>query len=213
MYEVLSHFTLRKINFVKTRTTILNSVKYLLKQKDFSDITVDEICQKAQISRGTFFNYFSTKEHIFNYFLRIFTISLALKIQKWDDNQAFKSKIQQIYTWCKEEKEYPKFLDSYSSFLLSVGEEGNEMKLTDAEFVFFFPDIKEAEYDNFNNLTFQKLFEKLCESAKEKNEITFNTSIEELGNIISGILISSYLTDHLNDTVNHFDIFYNILTQ
>lgn len=211
MYEVLSHFTLRKINFVKTRTTILNSVKHLLEHEDFGDITVDEICQKAQISRGTFFNYFSTKEHIFNYFLRIFTIKLTLKMHKWDENESFKSKLDQIYTWFKEEREYPKFLDSYSSFLLTVGEEANEMKLTDAEFVFFFPEIKESDYEMYNNLTFQKIFEGICEIARAKDEIKFVASKEELGNIVSGILVASHTTDHLNNEVNHLDIFYKIL--
>ncbi|WP_010166679.1 TetR/AcrR family transcriptional regulator [Candidatus Epulonipiscium viviparus] len=211
MYEVLSHFTLRKINFVKTRTTILNSVKYLLEHKDFGDITVDEICQKAQISRGTFFNYFSTKEHIFNYFLRIFTIKITLQIQKWDNNQTFKNKLAQIYNWFQEEKDYPKFLDSYASFLLSVGEESNEMKLTDAEFVFFFPEISETEYEIYNNLTFQKIFEGLCEEAKASGEIKFESTKEELGNIVSGILVASHTTDWLNSTVNHLDIFCAIL--
>ena len=82
MYESLENFPLRKINFVKTRTTILKAVSHLLKEKDFSSITVDEICQRAQISRGTFFNYFSTKEHVFHYFLKIFTIRISLRIKQ-----------------------------------------------------------------------------------------------------------------------------------
>ena len=97
MYQSLENFSLRKINYVKTRTTILKTTANLLKQKEFADITVDEICQKAQISRGTFFNYFSTKEHIFHYFIRIFTIKIALRMQKWDKDMSFEEKLDTIY--------------------------------------------------------------------------------------------------------------------
>ncbi|OOB79661.1 MAG: TetR family transcriptional regulator [Epulopiscium sp. Nuni2H_MBin003] len=211
MYDSLNHFPLRKINFVKTRTTILKAISQLLKEKNFSDITVDEICQKVQISRGTFFNYFSTKEHVFHYFLRIYTIKLSLKIEKWDKNMSFESKIQQLYKWFNEEEDYPKFLDSYISFLLNIGEEENEMKLTDAEFVFFFDNIKEEDYAKYNSLTFQKIFEDICEEAKAKGEIKQDLSKEELGNLLSGVFVSSYLTDHLNPNINHLNIFSTIL--
>ena len=147
MYQSLESFSLRKINYVKTRTTILKTVTNLLKKEEFSDITVDEICQKAQISRGTFFNYFPTKDHVFHYYLRIFTIKIALRIKEWDSDMAFKDKLVQIYDWFGEEKQYTKFLNSYINFVLNVGEEANEMKLIDAEFVYFFSGITEEEYE------------------------------------------------------------------
>lgn len=137
MYQSLENFSLRKINYVKTRTTILKTAANLLKQKEFSEITVDEICQKAQISRGTFFNYFSTKEHIFHYFIRIFTVKIALRMKQWKEDMAFEDKLKEVYQWFLEEKQYTEFTSSYINFLLTVGEEANEMKLIDAEFVYF----------------------------------------------------------------------------
>ena len=35
----------------------------LLYYKDFEEINVEEICQKASISRSTFYRYFESKEH------------------------------------------------------------------------------------------------------------------------------------------------------
>ncbi len=210
MYETLDKFPLRKINFVKTRTTILKAVSYLLKEKNFNDITVDEICQRAQISRGTFFNYFSTKEHVFHYYLRIFTIKTALRIEEWDANMNFEEKVKQIYQWFKEDDEYSKFVDSYISFLLNVGEEDNEMKLTDAEYVFFFKEIPEEDYTKYNALTMQKIFEEICAQAKSKGQIKLDSDKEELGNLLSGVLVASYLTDHLKSNINHLDIFIQI---
>ncbi|MGL4362462.1 MAG: TetR/AcrR family transcriptional regulator [Cellulosilyticaceae bacterium] len=207
MYESLENFPLRKINFVKTRTTILKAVSHLLKEKDFSSITVDEICGRAQISRGTFFNYFSTKEHVFHYYLRIFTIRVALRIKQWPDKMAFQEKVVEIYKWFNEETQYSRFVDSYISFLLNVGETQNEMKLTDAEFVYFFNGIEEDEYVKYNNLTLGKIFESICEDAKKANEIKQTEKSEELANILIGTLVASYITDKLSNSEKHLKTF------
>lgn len=207
MYESLENFPLRKINFVKTRTTILKAVSHLLKEKEFSSITVDEICQRAQISRGTFFNYFSTKDHVFHYYLRIFAVRIALRIKQWDDGMRFGDKIQELYKWFNEESQYAKFVDSYIAFLLNVGEERNEMKLTDAEFVYFFSGIEEEEYPYYNSLTINKLFENICERAKQANELSLNIPNKESSNLLIGVLIAAYVTDHLDQTINHLEIF------
>lgn len=210
MYESLENFPLRKINFVKTRTTILKAVSHLLKEKDFSSITVDEICSRAQISRGTFFNYFSTKEHVFHYYLRIFTIRVALRIKQWPESMSFKEKVEEVYKWFNEETQYSRFVDSYISFLLNVGEKNNEMKLTDAEFVYFFNGIEENEYVFYNELTLSKIFESICEKAKDEKEIKITSSSEEMANVLIGTLVASYVTDHLNSNVEHLKIFSTI---
>ena len=207
MYQSLENFSLRKINFVKTRTTILKAVTNLLKQEEFSAITVDEICQKAQISRGTFFNYFPTKDHIFHYYLRIFTIKIALRIKLWDNDMTFEEKIKELYIWFSEEKQYGRFLDSYINFMLNVGEESNEMKLIDAEFVYFFNGIEEEEYPYYNSLTTAKIFEKLCQEAKEKEEITIDSSGRELSALCAGVLSAAYIADTLNKEKTHLQLF------
>ncbi len=207
MYQSLENFSLRKINFVKTRTTILKAVTNLLKQEEFSSITVDEICQKAQISRGTFFNYFCTKDHIFHYYLRIFTIKIALRIKLWDKNMTFEEKLKDLYTWFSEDKQYIRFLDSYINMVLNVGEEANEMKLIDAEFVYFFNGIEENEYVYYNSLTMGKIFEKLCKEAVEKGEITIKKPSEELAALCAGVISATYVADKLNDKQEHLTMF------
>lgn len=210
MYQSLENFSLRKINYVKTRTTILKTAASLLKQKEFSDITVDEICQKAQISRGTFFNYFSTKEHIFHYFIRIFTIKIALRMKKWDQSMKFEDKLDMIYGWFREEKQYTKFISSYINFILTVGEECNEMKLIDAEFVYFFGNIKEEDYAYYNDLTLNKLFMEMCKEAREKGEISLSCDDQELSSLVVGEIAGAYLSDHVDPEKNHLEIFNRI---
>jgi AcrR family transcriptional regulator len=50
---------------VETRERLLRSAFLLFAERGYSATTVDEITGLADVSKGTFFNYFPSKEHIF----------------------------------------------------------------------------------------------------------------------------------------------------
>lgn len=54
----------------KTRTAIFNALIELLGQQDFSRITVEQIIQKADIGRATFYAHFETKDFLLKAFCR-----------------------------------------------------------------------------------------------------------------------------------------------
>ena len=122
----------------------------------------------------------------------------------------FKDKVDEIYKWFNEETQYSRFVDCYISFLLNVGENNNEMKLTDAEFVYFFNGIEENEYSHYNELTLGKIFEGICEHAKAKKEIGMSASPEEMSNLLIGTLVASYVSDHISGNKDHLKIFESI---
>ncbi len=214
MYQSIEKFSLRKINYVKTRTTILKTTTNLLKEKEFEDITIDELCQKAQISRGTFFNYFASKEHIFHYFLRIFTIKVALRMKNWNKDMTFQEKVKQIYKWFEEERQYSKLIPDYIEFIMNIGEDNNNMKLIDAEFVYFFNDVEPEEYDYYNKLTLNELFKKICKQAKEEHQILLQLDDDILSSIIigeiAGVFLSNTITGRDSTNSETLDIFNKI---
>ncbi|MGP5556985.1 TetR family transcriptional regulator [Corynebacterium flavescens] len=59
MQEELS---LREQKRIETRQRIEDSATKLVDERGFSDVTVEEICKNAGISRRTFFNYFDSKD-------------------------------------------------------------------------------------------------------------------------------------------------------
>jgi TetR/AcrR family transcriptional regulator, transcriptional repressor for nem operon len=46
----------------RTREKLLDAVKRLSLKRGFGGTTVDAICEKAQVSKGSFFHYFGTKD-------------------------------------------------------------------------------------------------------------------------------------------------------
>ncbi|MEZ5333782.1 MAG: TetR/AcrR family transcriptional regulator [Methanolobus sp.] len=60
--------SLREKKKQETRNSIFEISTRLFKEKGFENTTVDEITKKAGIAKGTFFNYFPTKESLLFYF-------------------------------------------------------------------------------------------------------------------------------------------------
>lgn len=211
MYESLEKFPLRQIKFVRTRNSVLKSTTHLLKEKEFDEITVDEICQRSHISRGTFFNYFPQKNHIFYYYVRIFTIKMVQRMQHWDEAMTFKEQMQQIYTWFDEESQYPDFVKFYIYYLLEDGTSNNNIKLTEAEFVYFFTGI-EDNYAYYNNLTIEGIIKDLCIKAKEKGEISLQGGDDERGKVFLAFLLGPFITHKLlGSQTNSSELFNMIL--
>lgn len=194
MYGSLEEFPLRQIKFVKTRTSILKATTNLLKEKNFDQITIDEICQKSQISRGTFFNYFPQKDYIFYYYLRVFTIKISKRMENWAKDISFRQQLEHLYTWFDEESQYPNFIKSYIYYLLE-NEKNNDMKLTAAEFVYFFTGIEDDQaYLYYNDLTIEAIIMDLCEKAKVKGEISKELEDDQLAKILLALLVAPFIT-------------------
>ena len=52
---------------VKTKSSLLTAFKELLTKKSFEDITVNEICERANVRRATFYKHFSDKYEFLKY--------------------------------------------------------------------------------------------------------------------------------------------------
>ena len=60
--------SLREKKKIETKNKIFDVSGRLFKEKGFENTTIDEITKEAEIGKGTFFNYFPTKEALLLYF-------------------------------------------------------------------------------------------------------------------------------------------------
>ncbi len=66
----------------KTKTWLLDAAQELILKKGFSATSVDEICKKAGVSKGTFFHYFKSKELLGKAALENFCCSSRKKMEE-----------------------------------------------------------------------------------------------------------------------------------
>ena len=51
----------------ETRERLFQSAMRLLSERDYTEVTVEMITEAADVGKGTFFNYFLTKEAVISY--------------------------------------------------------------------------------------------------------------------------------------------------
>jgi len=81
-----------------TKEKILDAAQQLMLAKGFPATTVDEICQAAGFTKGSFFHYFASKEHLGKEVLDRFYVLLQQTI----DQGSFRKKsdpLQRVYSY------------------------------------------------------------------------------------------------------------------
>jgi AcrR family transcriptional regulator len=53
----------------QSKELLANALAQLLSTKKFTQISIKEICEEAQVSRQTFYNLFDSKDDILRYYL------------------------------------------------------------------------------------------------------------------------------------------------
>jgi TetR/AcrR family fatty acid metabolism transcriptional regulator len=59
-----NNLTKRKLQSLDSRKKIFKAAISLIKNKGFDKVSIDAICTKAKVSKGLFYNYFSSKDQI-----------------------------------------------------------------------------------------------------------------------------------------------------
>ena len=61
----LKHLGRRERKAAETRIRLFRSAVQLFTERGFANVTVEDITDRADVGKGTFFNYFESKEHVF----------------------------------------------------------------------------------------------------------------------------------------------------
>lgn len=70
----MNELPLRERKYAATKAALTRAVAVRLKHQSLEEIAVKEICAEAQVSEGTFFNYFPTKAAVVGYRVQLWSI-------------------------------------------------------------------------------------------------------------------------------------------
>ena len=80
----------------ETKERLFEAGMHLLSERDFDAVTVEMITEAAEVSKGTFFNYFANKEAIVGYFFETQLLLMTDILQGHQTLSAFEMPLQ----WC-----------------------------------------------------------------------------------------------------------------
>ncbi len=69
--------SLRERKFARTKLALLNAAVEAMAHQRLEEIPVKTLCEAADLSEATFFNYFPRKSHLLDYFLQLWTLELS----------------------------------------------------------------------------------------------------------------------------------------
>ena len=173
--------SLREKKKIETKNKIFEVSGRLFKEKGFENTTIDEVTKEAGIAKGTFFNYFPTKEALLLYFgEQKEALIYGLVENESMKHLPIKEKVKNILVFvaesCEKDKELTKLLIFESTkCMVQSYVESDDVKCK----------------DRLHRLT--KIICDLLEESAKNGEIKSNIDIKKAAEIISGVHFHSLI--------------------
>lgn len=161
----------------KSKEHIIITASKLFLQKSFKEVTMKEIVKNTGLSKGAFYHYFKSKEHLFLEVLEYFFNGMVRNYESYS-----KESFQQFYndyineTISLTNKYLEKFNDSETESSITL----NYFSLM-FDGLKLFPDFSDKVVDGFNKEIEQ--LAKAVERARSKGEIKSQMTDKEIGKI------------------------------
>ena len=184
----------------KTKQKIYNTAIELITSYGYDKVTVDEICQKAGVAKGTFYVHFKAKEDIVKYVYRDNAQKYVNEKMNMEEN-GFQGTLDELYNYCTLFLEYAEKTGvdltalSYSTYLSPAAK--NE---------------RSFYAENFSVNTIKSIIRKCFENNLFKPGYTEEIIIKEIFIVLMGSTISWCLADgdyNLKETAS--PVFYNLI--
>ncbi|MDX6154530.1 TetR/AcrR family transcriptional regulator [Marinococcus sp. PL1-022] len=167
--------TKRKQQAIQTKQTIYNAALTLIQHKSFDEVTIEEISKKADVSVGSFYYYFHSKEDIY--------LSMFKKL----DEELFRDFNPEDYQQAGE--------DLLISFFLQLARHVSALGLNIVKYSLF----KEGPVPYYKDLYMSEALQKIIKIGQAKNIFASSMSEEEMTEylliIMQGIMLDWCKTD------------------
>lgn len=89
----------RKIQAEETRIALIETAFDLNKYKNYSDISIDEICEKLHLTKGAFYHHFKSKDEVFYWvYKKSEDIFLEERLNKYFDTEDASTLFKKYFT-------------------------------------------------------------------------------------------------------------------
>jgi len=197
---------LREIKKARSKITLFQAGLDLIGKKSFKEVKLEDICEKAEVSKVTFFKFFPQKEDLLIYFMRLWLTDrlIEFKLHPRRGIEAIRHLFRSV---AESAKQRPGLMLSLIGFLSEVNMHPKMPTLSEAEIQILYPgkeSLVDAEPPNLG-----LLFYRFIEEAKEDGDIPGRLPTDDLVKAMFTIFYGAYLTAHLYNS-DQFMEFYDL---
>ena len=171
---------------LQSRECLCEALLNLLKVRKFNEITIKDICKKADLSRQTFYQIFKSKEEIIEYHFEKLFIIFRDSCSNFS-NITIKELIKNFFTFFYEHRDF-----------IEVLTENNMSYVVEREFEHYLPEIdlfhQASEDKEYKDYTISFLSGAFCQTLMHWYERNLDLSIDEISEIVEGIIIGKYIS-------------------
>lgn len=193
---------LRELKKARNKIVLYEAALSLMRDRMFSQVMLEDICRRAELSKVTFFKFYQRKEDILIYFMRIWLTERIIEIETEGKKgfQAFRHLLSQV---AKEHQVRPGIMPSLISFLAEQNMQPSMPELSPAEVSLLFPGQEETGSLSPN---MYELFQQFMKEEAEVGNLNKALTLEQAVQIGFTVFYGAFLTAQLyNSTdIEHF---------
>ncbi|WP_066050739.1 TetR/AcrR family transcriptional regulator [Robertmurraya korlensis] len=197
----MENFGIREKKKAQLKIAILDEMLRLLRTKDLTDISVEELCQNIQTTKVTFFKYFRYKEQVLDYFVLRWLYDRSNEIHR----QWFHGKEGIIHTF-QTISEDPllgkKIMVSLVHYYSKLKEKPTTMEITPYEYYLF---NKDAFQNGIKPLELTQIFIYYLSQLESVNKRDYNKKACQLLALMYGVPIQTHIME-LEDMYPFYEI-------
>lgn len=185
-------YSLREKKYARTKITLMKAFLMRLQKDRFEKISVRDVCRSAEVSEGTFFNYFPQKIDVITYYVGLMAVMFIWKARK----RAFRGRYIALLNAFFEELADAVAGINITYELISImvvqHEKPKAARISNIEKRLFFPHLDGIE--NIHPLMMDEFFRECLELARENGELPRQVNIDDalvsLMTIMAGTMIA-----------------------
>jgi len=176
------------------KVKVLQSTLELVQTRSFDQVHVQEICDRSEISKVTFFKYFPQKEDIVFYHFRIWCLKLSLQLKK-NEKKGLKGIYYVMDEFAQDYISYPSLLEVFVSNLVNLQYAIKPIPVSTIErqMLLGVGDVESIEIQSLGSVV-----EGFFLEAIMTNEITQFSDTKEMKNLVLALLYGLVLSAKLH---------------
>jgi len=195
---------LREKKHARTKIALMSAFIGRLRNSRFADIAIKDVCKSAEISEGTFFNYFPEKIDVITYYVNLMIMKLIRKARQKTPKGKYIALINAFFKEMADEFTMLDITYELISIMVVQHEKPKKTALTNIEKHLVFPNL--AGMEDISPLLIDEFFIECMEGALKNGELPGSVNIDNILVSLVTIMVGTMIAVKFSDSVKFGDV-------